>query len=293
MPPDSTPIDSLLHLTDFHFWEVVVNPFKLLNKRMIGNANVWYRRRREFVMENAWPHAEEALKTGIARAILSGDFASTSTPAEFEAASAFARKLRDRGVDLFVFPGNHDVYTFEAARRRRFEEYFGEWLSPDGLPAARTLPGGTPLVMVPTVCPNVLSSRGRITDAEAEAVAALLGGGDSPMIVTGHYPALRETYGYSTKPSRALRNAEALSEALGSASRPILYVSGHVHRSSYTRDPRHEHLAHLTTGAFFREARETGSHGEFSEIHVHKDGFRVVRHRLYEEWRAQELEARN
>jgi 3',5'-cyclic AMP phosphodiesterase CpdA len=289
MSTDTRPIDSLLHLTDFHFWEVVVNPFQLLNKRFIGNANVWYRRRKEFLMANAGPHAEEALKTGITQAILSGDFTSTSTPAEFEAGAAFTRKLRERGLDLFVLPGNHDVYTFESLRQRRFEYYFDDWIPSEDLPVTQTLSGGTPLVMVPTVCPNFLSSRGRITDAEAESVATLVSGGDSPLVVTGHYPVLTDTHGYSTKPSRALRNADALREALGSATRPILYVSGHVHRSSYTRDPRHEHVAHLTTGAFFREAHETESHGEFSEIHIHDDGFRVVRHRLYDAWRTEEL----
>ncbi|MDP7640322.1 MAG: metallophosphoesterase [Candidatus Hydrogenedentes bacterium] len=293
MPSDSNPVDSILHLTDFHFLEVVLNPFKLLNKRFIGNANLWFRRRHEFAVENAGPHAEEALKTGVTQAILSGDFASTSTPAEFEAGAAFVRELRGRGLDLFVLPGNHDVYTFESERRRRFEEYFGEWLPPEGLPAARTLSGGTPLVMAPTVCPNFLLSQGRITDAEVEAVAALANDGDSPMIVTGHYPVLRETYGYSTTPSRSLRNADALREALGSAPRPILYASGHAHRSSYTRDPRHESLAHLTTGAFFREARETESHGEFSEIHIFGNGFHVIRHRLYSEWRAEDLALRD
>ena len=29
----TTPTDTLIHITDLHFWEVVKNPFALLNKR--------------------------------------------------------------------------------------------------------------------------------------------------------------------------------------------------------------------------------------------------------------------
>ena len=32
---------SFIHITDLHFWELVLNPFRLLNKRAIGNVNVF------------------------------------------------------------------------------------------------------------------------------------------------------------------------------------------------------------------------------------------------------------
>ena len=285
----TAPVDSLLHLTDFHFWEVVLNPFRLLNKRFLGNANVIYRRRREFVTANAQPFADEAIATGIKFALLSGDFGSTATDRELAQGAEFVRYLVQRGMAITVLPGNHDVYTFESVRRRRFEKHFGEWLPPRGLPHVVRLPGGTPLLLVPTVCPNWLSSEGRITDLEVEAVATHLDACAAPLIVCGHYPVLAKTDGYQSKPSRRLRNAEALRDALGRSGKRILYISGHVHRFSYVKDDRYPSLEHLTTGAFVRRARETASDGEFSEIHVHADAFRVIRHRHSAAWVAEEI----
>ncbi len=285
------PVDSLLHLTDFHFWEIVLNPFRLLNKRFLGNANVVYRRRREFVTANARPFADAAIATGLRHALLSGDFSSTATDRELAQGAEFVRYLAQCGLDVTVIPGNHDVYTFESVRRKRFENYFGEWLPPRGLPHAVRLPGGTPLLLVPTVCPNWLSSEGTITDIEIEAVGTHLDACSSPLIVCGHYPVLTKTHGYESSPSRRLRNADALRDALGRSGKRVLYVSGHVHRFSYVRDDRYPALEHLTTGAFFRHARETHSDGEFSEIHVHGDGFGVVRHRHATEWEQREIVA--
>ena len=282
------PIDSLLHLTDFHFWEIELNPLRLLNKRFLGNANVVYRRRREFVTANAEPFADQAIATGIKHALLSGDFSSTATDRELAQGAEFVRYLVQRGVAVTVLPGNHDVYTFESVRRRRFEKYFGEWLPPSGIPHIVRLPGGTPVLLVPTVCPNWLSSEGRITDIEVEAVAAHLDACAAPLIVCGHYPVLAKTNGYQSKPSRRLRNADALRNALGRSGKRILYVSGHVHRFSYAGDDKYPMLEHLTTGAFVRRARESASDGEFSEIHVHADGFRVNRHRHATRWEREE-----
>lgn len=278
MTADSRPTDSLIHIADLHFWEVVWNPLRLLNKRILGNLNLWFRRRHEFPMERAEVFADEVAATGIQNALLTGDFTTTSTEKECAMGAAFADGLARRGLDLRVMPGNHDVYTGEALRSRRFERHFAPWYPEEGLPALRHLPGGTPMVFVPTVCPDLFASRGRITDGEVEAVAGHLEGCSSPVIVAGHYPLLVDTPGYSSGALRRLRNRGALREALGRSDRRILYVCGHVHRFSFTQDPRYPKLAQLSTGAFFRIARETGTDGEFSEIHVHDDAFRVLRH---------------
>jgi hypothetical protein len=142
----------------------------------------------------------------------------------------------------------------------------------------RTLPGGTPLVLVPTVCPNLISSRGRVTEETVRAVAAALNECAGPVIVAGHYPLLVHTPQYDLTHERRLRNAEALRKALGESSRRILYVCGHVHRFSYLRDQQFPSLEHLSTGAFFHQSRYTGCDGEFARIDVLDTGFRVVRH---------------
>jgi hypothetical protein len=281
-PPE--PVDRLLHIADIHFWRVILNPFRLASKRFLGNLNVWLRRRHEFAMDRAEQFADTVAATGIRHVLLTGDFTSTSIDEEFEMAQEFVRGLRRRGLEPYVLPGNHDVYTFTTARQKRFQHYFGEFLPDTGHPSKSTLPGGTSLVLVPTVCPNVLSAKGRVTDEEIGAMSKLLGAGPPVAIVAGHYPVLHETHGYSTAPSRRLRNAERLREALGTAQRRILYVCGHVHRFSYTQDEVYPEVSHLSTGAFFMEREKVSQQGEFSEIHVTADGWRIFRHRHVEGW---------
>ena len=239
------PKDVILHVADLHFWSVVRNPFKLLNKRFLGNINVFLRRRHEFPMERAEPFADYLASRGVSNVVLTGDFTSTATDEEFTMARGFVHGLSRRGLTVTLMPGNHDVYTFEAQRAGRFERYFAEHLPVDGFPARLTLPGGTPLILVQTVCPNLLSSRGHITEGMVERTAALLRRCEGPVLVAGHYPVIRHTYGYHTSQGRSLRNAESLRKVLGESGKRVLYFAGHVHRFSYTRDPDYPALQHL------------------------------------------------
>ena len=227
---------------------------------------------------------------GVHDIIISGDLSSTATEREFAMGAEFVRHLERSGLHLTVIPGNHDVYTFESVRKRRFEKYFSQWIPSDTLPALLTLSGGTPVLFVPTVCPNILSSRGRITDAEVGNTSDVLSALRSRVVVVGHYPLLARTYGYEAGGSRGLRNAFALREALGRSGLEILYVCGHVHRFSYVRDETYPNVAHLTTGAFFRHDRRSGTQGDYSEIRVGQDGFHVIRHQYTGQWSASDEE---
>lgn len=291
MTENQAPRDTLIHIGDIHFWKLIMNPFRLLNKRALGNLNVWLRRRHEFDTSQAEDFSDVVAATGVRYAVLTGDFTSTSTKHEFELGRAFVQGLTDRGLTCSVMPGNHDVYTFGSARNQQFQYHFQGLFPEDGLPALKILPGGTPLVSVPTVTPNILSSKGLITDHEIEETRELITGGaeaharaDTPIIVAGHYPVLQQTYAYHTPEDRHLRNAGKLREMLGALNRPILYAAGHVHRFSHVQDPDYPKLYHLTTGAFLMRDDKRKTHGEFSEIHVEPNRCRVFRHAYYGSW---------
>lgn len=284
MHESGAPKDTLLHVADLHFWTVVVNPLRLLNKRFLGNLNVWLRRGRTFPMREAVPFVDALAATSANQVLLTGDFTSTSLDEEFLLARRFVDVLSDSGFTLNLMPGNHDVYTFEARRKRRFEHHFAPYVPREGYPALRRLAGGTPLLLAPTVCPNWVSSKGRITLQETEQVKRLLGGLPPVAIVSGHYPLLDKTHGYELTRERRLRNADALRRVLGDSGLTILYVAGHVHRFSYTRDPDYPNLSHLSTGAFFHINRRERIRGEFARICVFADGFEVHRHTLSESW---------
>ncbi len=277
-------IDTVIHITDIHFCEIVLNPLHLANKRFIGNANVVLHRRHEFALDRIAPSIDYVTRLGIEDLLLTGDFSSTATENEFAQAVQFVQQLEQSGMRPVVLPGNHDVYTFEANRKKRFERYMGQWLPQEGIPSATTLPGGTPVVFVPTVRPNLLSSRGEITDAQIAKVAELLSETSSPMIVAAHYPILHETPTYSTQPGRRLLNADTLRKALADSGREILYLCGHVHRFSYVRDPEFPNLRYLSSGAFVRRDTASGICGDFSVVEVTKDTFNVTRHTHQQEW---------
>lgn len=281
--------DRLLHIADVHFWQIERNPLRLLNKRALGTINIAWKRRHHFHQHLAHERAEYLAVLGVRDLILTGDFTSTASGAEFARAKAFVDELRAAGLDPSLMPGNHDVYTFESVRAQRYEAFLGSDRPRAGQPLVRRLPGGTPVVMVDTVRPNLLSSRGVFPEATERPLEALLAALPAPMVVAAHYPVLPETDAYRVTRNRALLRADALRRILGESGKRLLYIHGHEHRTSLTRDPSYPNLLHLSTDCLFRHdpARETS--GNLSEILVHEDAFMVYRHRYWGHWMRERL----
>lgn len=280
----------LLHLTDFHFWRVVLNPLRLFNKRALGNVNVILRRRREFLMHQADAIADYVAGLGVADVFLGGDFTSTALKEEFALAERWVRDLRERGLRLHVVPGNHDVYTFEAHRNRRFEEMLAPYLPPGGYPCLQRLEGGQPLVLAPTAVPNWLSSRGRISPAQIARTCDLVRQCDEELVLVGaHYPVLEETPWFKTAKSRTLRGADDFRRALADTGKRIVYMCGHAHRFGFIHDSRYDNLTHLCTGALFLSRHASPERATFTEMHVDGDVVTVYLHRLMDKWRRDEV----
>lgn len=282
--PPSQIRDRFIHIADLHFWRVVWNPLRLANKRFFGNLTVLLKRSRHFHMELAELFADHAAATGAQAVVLTGDFVSTATHEEYRMALEFVRGLRRRGLAVHLVPGNHDVYTFEAHRARRFEHYFEEFIPNGGYPARVTLPGGTPLILGSAVTPRHFSASGLIEEHAIRRIGELLQECASPAVVAIHYPYLDAADGYHSHYLRRMRGAPALRDLLGQSGKELLYVAGHCHRFSYTRDTRYPNLRQLTTGALFN--RHDDAHGEFCEATVADTGFTITRHRLYDQWQA-------
>lgn len=283
MPDDVR--DKLLHVADLHFWRLTFNPFRQMNKRILGNLNLFLRRRHQFVMDRAQPGLDRVRSIGIPDLLFTGDFTTTSLPEEYEMSRTFMRRASDAGLRPVAIPGNHDVYTFAAERQNLFRQFLGEWTLAEPLPGLYQLPGGTPVVLAPTVCANWISSKGVIREKEVASLKTLLDGLDGPTIVAGHYPLLTETTAYSINSDRRLRGAELLRRALGECGRPILYVCGHVHRFSYVTDPEYANVQHVTTGTLFGRNRPQHRDGEFTEIHATSAGWAVFNHVHDGTWR--------
>lgn len=283
-------IDRFLHLTDFHFWEVVLNPFRLLNKRIIGDINVILKRRHEFPIDRADTYADYVGSLGAPDALLTGDFASTATPREFELGRRFVERLQDHGLDIVAIPGNHDVYTFESVRKRRFEHFFSQWLPREPLPCVFNLRGGTPVLLIPTVRPNFMSSQGYVSQQTIQDVETLLSETERSIIVAAHYPLIHWAKDYVAPVGRRLLHADALREVVGRHPYPVLYIAGHNHRFHLEQDKEFGHLTHVCTGSFLWQNEHLGTKGEFCEFGVDETMIQVIRHVRRDTWAAERLE---
>jgi 3',5'-cyclic AMP phosphodiesterase CpdA len=271
--PDPAVVrDRVLHVTDLHFWRISWSPRRLVGKRLLGMINLRLRRRRIFDLSGREQMAETLAREGAPTVIAGGDFSTTSMEEEFQQACSFLKTLESMGLKVYAIPGNHDVYTFTAVRRRSFEQHLGAFMPGERLPARVLLPGGTPVVFVPGARPNVLSSRGDILPKDiAETARLVKEAPPGPVLVVGHYPLLFRTDAYAQRPLHRLGRAEILRAALGKTGRTILYLAGHVHRFSETRDPRHPNLTHVTTNALFYRGR-----GGYTVVECAETGFRVT-----------------
>lgn len=287
----ATVPERFAHIADLHFWQIVRDPLRLLNKRMLGNLTVILHRQHEFIMERAEGYADAVAATGVSSVLLTGDFTSTSTDEEFAMAAAFVRGLKARGMAVFLVPGNHDCYTYESVRQRRFEYHFKGVLPPEGYPAKVVMPGGTSLILVPTARPRLLTAKGHISHETVDTIAKMLQTCSPVVIVAGHYPLLGRTHAYISGPFHDMQNAGLLRKLLGGCGKRVLYVSGHVHSFSYVRDRKYPNMEHLCTDTFFRTKKDSDNHGSFSEVCIGEKSTNVFRHIKRQQWEVDEVAA--
>ncbi len=256
----------LIHITDLHFWQLVRNPLLLCNKRILGNLNLLLRRRRYVRQERAAAFLDLLPTLDADALLIGGDLTTTATEAEYKMAAAFVDALARCGPPIYMVPGNHDMYTFEARRRRRFEQHFSNQCTALDSPRLTCLPDGAPLLILPTAVPNIITSRGKITHAQLATARRILEqeAPDGPLTVLAHYPLLANPTAYNAGIMRRLGNADALRQLLGDTGRPILYLAGHVHTYSRTRDPRHPNIEQVTSAALFYDKQRHP--GGFTEI---------------------------
>jgi 3',5'-cyclic AMP phosphodiesterase CpdA len=226
----------LAHFSDVH---VTSSPWKegttgFAGKRLAGSLNYYVGgRRRHF--EHVHTQLERLLDEvdGCDHGLCTGDLTQMSFESEFErCASLFGDRLRDR-ERWTVLPGNHDRYTVEAVRDRRFERWFGE-VSSDTWPWVRQLTEGVTLVSVDVSRPcRLWDSSGWCGKEQRERLAATLRSPDLQdafVVVALHYGLLRAD-GRPDRPNHGVRDYRELLAILDHPdSRVDLVVHGHLHR---------------------------------------------------------------
>jgi 3',5'-cyclic AMP phosphodiesterase CpdA len=123
----------IAHFSDLHLLSLQgVGPWRFLNKRLTGYANL--RLKRGSIHRSSYVRtiAREIARQRADHVVISGDLTNLALEPEF----ALAREVieKDLGLaprDVSIVPGNHDLYTRGAESSRRFSEYFGDYLESD------------------------------------------------------------------------------------------------------------------------------------------------------------------
>ena len=112
------------HFSDIHFFSLRMSPLNLFCKRIVGSSYFLLVRRSKWRSDLANQVVDHLLHLGIKHVVITGDFTVTSTKREFEISYAYINALRERGLDVFLIPGNHDMYTKGNVKNKCFYNTF-------------------------------------------------------------------------------------------------------------------------------------------------------------------------
>lgn len=240
----------VLHYSDVHV-DVPLGqlPWRSMwNKRLLGAANLYLRRRARFAhaREKLAALAELAAAEEIDLVVSTGDFTALGTHPELQAAREAIDGLTAAPMGMCAVPGNHDVYLPDAILDRRFQRYFGEFmltdmpeLQTDGVfPYVRLFGTELAVVGVNSARPNpqLWRSSGRTPQAQIEGLHAVLSdprvAGRFVLLLTHYAP--RRPDGSHDSYTHGLENADELLGACGAMVRGAL-LHGHIHHRMHVR----------------------------------------------------------
>ncbi len=269
----------IVHISDLHFWHITLHPRELVSKRLLGMCNLVLSRARKYRMSSMPLVVERIRALEPDHVLVTGDLTSTALEEEFEAARRALEPLATGASRLTVIPGNHDRYTPEAARRRLFEAYFGDFAPARDYPWVKPCGDETLILALDPTHPNLISALGTISTSQLERAAALLERRrPERLIVACHYPialpvGIVETRGHGL---RGIKDLQRFVSRCG----PSLYCHGHIHASwAFTPQFLPETLC-LNPGAALKVGKRSGVSASLLEIVLEGADVEVRRHRL-------------
>lgn len=214
---------------DIHMYRLLMPPWELAGKALVGQANVWFNRRQHFDRQLLRPVLERIASLQPDLLLLSGDLTSIGAGSEFRRLAAILGPLT-RQVPTVAVPGNHDRYTRLATWGRRMEKTFPEAV-PALFPHMRALNENWKLLALDTAVPSLLTSRGRIGAAQLDQAREMVKSltAQSGLIVLAHYALGTPPPMPSMKRNHQLSDAAVMLDLLARCPGPVFYLHGHVH----------------------------------------------------------------
>jgi 3',5'-cyclic AMP phosphodiesterase CpdA len=272
----------LAFIGDIHLYRLWVAPWRLLSKRLLGQANLWLRRRFKFDHRTLEPLLARVASIKPDWILFTGDLTTTALEEEFADFRQRCGGLLERFPSI-ILPGNHDLYTRAAARGRLIYRYFPDQV-PQPMPQLRPLSDRWSLLAVDAVRVRRLTARGRVGPEQIAAVRRLLGdmAPDQNLIVLCHYPAVLPG-GARDKAGHGLEDAAALQEVLRPVRGNVLYLHGHIHTPWYwsARGTGWDNLTTVNAGAPCKIAPPMAAGQGFWQIDLHDNAaqaFQLLHH---------------
>lgn len=217
---------------DIHCYQLVVAPWHLLGKRILGYINLLKTRRHRFKSPRMQKVIEKAISLSPELLLLSGDFSTTAMPREFEEALEWLKPLSQEVDSVMAIPGNHDRYTFGATRNQLAKKYLQDWM-PAQFPAMLPVTEKWSVLALDSAVPRIVSSRGKLGDKQINNTIRLLDATPDGhgVIVLCHYAIGNPPAFSKMKHNHQLEEQQALVDLLGRSTKrlKIIFTHGHVH----------------------------------------------------------------
>ncbi len=230
---------------DIHSYRLLVPPWRLMGKRLVGQANLWLNRRHKFNTRLLERLVERVGVLEPDLVLMSGDLTTTSLEGEFQDVAQMMLPLISRFPTLAV-PGNHDRYTFTSARRRVMETMLPAMV-PGRWPHFRSLTDRWHLLALDSAVPRVFNSRGRIGRRQLRNIrreTAHLTDQDG-LIILCHYPVKAPPRAFPLTWDHKLADSFRLRRMLMKCPARLLYLHGHIHRP-WCWQPKRSNQSHFT-----------------------------------------------
>ena len=232
----------LLHISDLHLpLPMRPSPIDLANKRVLGYANLIFKRGHTHKREVFEALLEEAVSRAPDLVAITGDLCNLCLKPEYEEVRRIFSRAGLAPERTVIIPGNHDRYTAMGDLFGTFEHEMSSWLPPGfdkdwGYPIVLER-GPISLAALDTgVWRGPIRAAGKVDPEQREALRRFLDktskSGKWPVIALHHPP--YKIRGPLFKQYRAgLAGHEDLMAAVGDT--PVTIIHGHMHRALYER----------------------------------------------------------
>lgn len=228
----------LIVCSDIHFFAPRLDPRQIFSKEIIGNLNALFSRKKGHPVSYIDCFINQLTSLKATHLLILGDLTTTSSKKEFALAQQLISEIQNKGILVFAVPGNHDQYTAEAYREKRFYHMLEDFLdfkgdSPHGFHlskdkvASYQLGNNYWLVTLDTTLKTPFNhASGLFSEAIEKSLITVLSSipKEAKVLVANHFPL--ETH---LADHKSLYRRKELYNLLKQYPQVILYLHGHHH----------------------------------------------------------------